>query len=324
MADTPDVKICVIDRPDGIPASPIDELEERWNVQRLLPDSLAEIDPDTTAVYIRAGYWNEIDELLRLAPAVRWIHVAMAGVEHLVTERLSTSDVVLTNSQGVLDAGIAEFTLGAALLWSKGLLRSVADTRLRQANYRNPLSNRELSAVIIGAGGIGTACAAALRANGVGSVIGVRRNPEAVGDDFHGAMTFSEAAGRMDDFTVVIAALPATTHTAGMLDADFLSGLGAQCVFINVGRGVTVDNVALAEEMQRRPDSAAVLDVTDPEPLPQDHPLWECDNVVISPHMSGETNDRHENFARLFVENLCRFVNGSTLRNVVDTSVYRR
>lgn len=312
------VKLCVIDRTDGADDPRIGQLESRCRLQRILPDQLPEILPDTEVAFVRAGYWKEIDRLLDLAPGLRWVHVTMAGVEHLMTEKLAASEVVLTNSQGVLDAAIADFTVAAVLMWSKGLVRSAYDTRQRRADYREPLGNEELTALIIGAGGIGTACARALKHIGVPMVAGVRRSSRPLDPVFGEALQFADLPEVIGGYSVVVAALPATAETTGMLNAALLDALAPKSVFVNVGRGVTADNVALARAMYARPEAAAILDVTDPEPLPADHPLWDCPNVVISPHMSGDTTDRHAKFTDLFLENLCRYEAGQGLLNRID------
>ena len=316
------MKICVIDRPDGADDPRIGQLEGRSRLQRILPSNLSEVSADTEVAFIRAGYWNEIDSLLDLAPALRWVHVNMAGVDHLMTDKLVASGVTLTSSQGVLDNAIAEFAVASALMWAKGLVRSAHDTRLRESNYRELLGNNELRALIIGAGGIGTACAAALRRAGVSSVAGVRRSSRRLDPTlFDETLAFGDLPTKVGDYSVIVAALPATSETEGMIDRTIFDALAQHAVFINVGRGVTADNVALANAMKARPESAAILDVTDPEPLPRDHPLWDCANVVISPHMSGDTANRHAEFTDLFLENLSRYESGLDLMNQVDLTV---
>lgn len=313
-------RICVIDRTDGVRSPELDRYAAVHHVQTLRPDTARSIDPGTEVVFVRAGYWNAIDALLEDAPALRWVHINMAGVDHIVTPALRASDVVLTNARGVLDEAIAEFVQGAVLLWSKGLLTSVLDTRERRTNYRTLKGNDELAAVVIGAGSIGTAIARKLRAMGVPWVDGVRRTVGAASGEFDRVLTVDELRGTLGEYSVVVAVLPATETTRGLLGEELLSALAEETVFVNVGRGDTVDNVALAAAIEARPGSAAILDVTSPEPLPPEHPLFERRNVVISPHMSGDTHSRHARFTELFLGNLERFRRGERLRNVVDTA----
>lgn len=316
-------KVAIIDRSDGADSQLLNDIPAALNggrqaieVQRLLPVQLADLDPGTDVVFVREGYWNEIDRLLATAPELSWIHVNMTGVDHLPVNRLNRAGVRLTTCRGVLDRAIAEFVLGGVLLWSKGLLRFLADTHDRVTVYREPRANDELRTLIIGSGNIGSECARTLRHAGFDWITGVRRRiaPSPEFDEVHGPADLGRLLAAND---VVIACLPANDDTKGMIGRAELRGLKDSSVFINVGRGSTVDNAALAEAMLARPDAAAVLDVTEPEPLPPDHPLWECTNVVISPHMSGDTAGRHDAFAALFIENLQRYCCGRDLLNQV-------
>lgn len=320
------LRIAIIDRSDGADSTLLDDLGSavslpgtKFTVQRLLPDELRQVHPDTSVVFVRAGYWNDVERLLELAPAVSWIHVNMTGVDHLPVDRLGTAGVILTTCRGVLDHAIAEFVLGSVLLWSKGLLRSALDTQQRRTNYREPKANAELNALIIGTGNIGSECARVFRQAGFGPIVGIRRTPIAL-PDFDEVASVGKLSALIGQHDVVLACLPATTATDGLIGSAVLGQLREESVFINIGRGSTVDHLALAEELNARSRAVAVLDVTDPEPLPADHPLWDCSNVVISPHMSGDTVGRHDAFASIFLENLRRYCVEEKLLNRVGQS----
>ncbi len=322
------MKLAIIDRPDGADSrllgdisGQLADLDIEVEVQRLQPNEVDSIDPDTSAVFVRAGYWSNAEVLLEVVPGLRWIQVAMTGVDHLPVERIMSAGVQLTNSRGVLDQAIAEFVLGSVLIWSKGLLRSTMDTRLHRTEYRESKSNAELKTLIIGTGSIGSACASALRAAGFGKIDGIRRTGSAH-PDFDEVFIGADLREQVGCYEAVIACLPLTPLTDGLIGSSELSQLGTESVFVNVGRGATVDNRALAAQLDLRPESAAVLDVTEPEPLPIDHPLWSCPNVVISPHISGDTRARHDAFASLFLTNLRRFCTQSDLINLVNPSEF--
>lgn len=317
------MKIAIIDRSDGVDSALLNDLGMALHdlgieieVQRFIPESLPHIHPDTAMVFVRAGYWNEADRLLELAPAVKWIHVNMTGVDHLPVDRIDSAGVILTTCRGVLDHAIAEFVLGSVLLWSKGLLRSSLDTREARTRYREPKANAELNALIIGTGSIGSECARVFRRAGFGRIVGIRRTPTPQ-SDFDEVLGVGELQNQVGHHDVVLSCLPGNATTGGLLGSSVLRQLREESVFINVGRGSAVDHGALAQAMGARPGSVAVLDVTDPEPLPSDHPLWNCSNVVISPHMSGDTVGRHDAFASLFLDNLRRFCTGEGLLNRV-------
>lgn len=317
------LRIVIVDRSDGADSSRLGDLGSAVNVpgaefkvQRLLPADLRQVHPDTSVVFVRAGYWNDVERLLELAPAVSWVHVNMTGVDHLPVDRMESAGVILTTCRGVLDLAIAEFVLGSVLLWSKGLLRSALDTRERRTDYREPKANSELNALIIGTGNIGSECARVFRQAGFGRIVGIRRTPVPL-PDFDDVASVEVMPIQISQHDVVVSCLPATSATDGLIGSAVLRQLRKESVFINVGRGSTVDHMALAEEMNARAGTVAVLDVTEPEPLPMDHPLWDCSNVVISPHMSGDTVGRHDAFAALFVENLRRYCSGDELLNRV-------
>ena len=313
------VPICIIDRADGRGAetAALDRLCAQLDVQRILPHQLGEIRPETRAIYVRAAYFGDLEEPLRQLSELSWIHVAIAGTEHLPTELFRERGVALTNSAGVLDDAIGDFVVASVLMWSKGLLQSVRDTEEEVLNHREPIGNDELRVLIVGAGGIGGATARAFRQLGVPHIAGVRRDPAALDSVFDEHVPTVDLAKRVGDFNVVIASLPATAATANLISREVLESFGHPGVFVNVGRGTSVDHAALVDMLRAAPESAAVLDVTEPEPLPSGHPLWRLPNSVISPHMAGDTLSRHERYALLFEANLERFSRGEALLNQV-------
>lgn len=315
MSKTNDLRVAILDRPNGAESLLLTELEQRVRVQKILPDEIHALDPQTEVMLIRGGFWSDMELLLKLAPGLRWIHVNMAGLEHLDLKFLGDRGVILTNSQGVLDRPIAEFVIGAVLLWSKGLYQSVLHTHQGRWSPREPLSNGSMSTLILGAGGIGAECAKLLKQVGFGKVAGFRRDPSLLSPIFDEYLSAEQLPDRIGDFDVVICSLPSAESTENLVSARLLKRLGRAVVFINVGRGDTVDQKALAEALSDRPESLAILDVTEPEPLPSGHPLLQCRNVVISPHIAGETVERHDNFTRVFIENLDRFLEGAPLKD---------
>src|SRR5699024_3241704 len=185
---------------------------------------------------------------------------------------------------GVLDKAIAEFVLGAILQWSKGLHVSLLDTQQRRWIPREPLANRSITTLVLGAGSIGTECARVLKRAGFGAVAGFRRQPSRLDPIFDEYVGAEELPARIGDFNAVVSCLPAGTSTEGFISRTLLERLGAATVFVNVGRGSTVDQGALADVLEARAGSLAVLDVTSPEPLPVDHPLLRAPTGVSNPH----------------------------------------
>jgi phosphoglycerate dehydrogenase-like enzyme len=163
--------------------------------------------------------------------------------------------------------------------------------------------------VVLGAGDIARRVAAALRVFDA-SVTLVARTARA------DVRTLADLPGLLPATRVVVVALPLTDQTRGLVDAAFLAALPAGAVVVNVARGAIVDTGALLAELERRRLSA-FLDVTDPEPLPPDHPLWAAPNVLITPHVGGGTSGWQRRGYRLVREQLRRYAAGEALLNVI-------
>jgi phosphoglycerate dehydrogenase-like enzyme len=112
--------------------------------------------------------------------------------------------------------------------------------------------------------------------------------------------------------------VPLTPSTRRLMSRERIAAMKSEAVFINIGRGGTVDEEALLDALRNRRIRGAALDVFDVEPLPPEHPLWQLDNVLISPHTADHTDDAHERAVNFFIENLRRFRAGESLENVVD------
>jgi phosphoglycerate dehydrogenase-like enzyme len=151
-------------------------------------------------------------------------------------------------------------------------------------------------------------------------VTGVRRRPSEADlsyvDEVTALADLREAVSRCD---AVVLALPSTAATDGMFDAELLAAMPEGAVLVNVGRGTTVDEPALVAALRNGHLSGAALDVFATEPLPPDSPLWELDNVLVSPHTAALSDRENERIVDVLVDNLHRFVDGRALRNVVDT-----
>jgi phosphoglycerate dehydrogenase-like enzyme len=171
---------------------------------------------------------------------------------------------------------------------------------------------------IAGLGAIGMAVAQWCAALGM-RVIGLRReaglpNPEFVSEVFSSAAI--DAFLQRCDFVVL--ALPLTAETRGLLSAERLAAMKAGAHLINIGRGDLVDETALIEMLRTRKIAGAVLDVFQTEPLPEHHPFWQMDNVLVTPHISGNFEEYVDRIGEQFAENLARYARGEALLNVVD------
>jgi phosphoglycerate dehydrogenase-like enzyme len=260
------------------------------------------------AVLVAPRYGSALTELWRELAGVRWIHTLAAGVEFLPFDLLRRSSIVVTNSRGLYADALAEFAVAAMLWFAKDLRRLV---RNQEAAQWEPYTVERLAgqtAGIIGYGGIGRAIGTRAAALGM-HVIGVGRRQE------FGDPTIDDAVAQAD---FVVMCTPSTPRTYRLMSKDRFARMKPSAVFINVGRGATVDEDALVEALAANRIRGAALDVFEAEPLPPAHPLWRLENVLLSPHSADRTSDSHLRAMQFFLENLRRFRAGESLENVVD------
>ncbi len=275
--------------------------------------------PDLDVVFA----WNfdrpTLLDVVPRAPRLRWIQSISAGVEELALPTLPAHGVVLTNAAGVYDPGLAESVLGFLLAISARLLE---DARLRPGDW--PADEirllRGTTALVVGVGSIGTEVGRLLRAAGL-HVRGVARTPRAPDGIFDAIAGPDELVGELARADHVVNVLPITDATRGKFDAATFAAMRPHAVFVNIGRGATVDELALIEALERGVIAGAALDVFAEEPLPAESPLWRMPNVLVSPHRAGDHERWAEDVVALFVDNLRRFVAGEALRNVVDVEL---
>ena len=262
--------------------------------------------------------WNFLSDAVRpawtassAAESVRWVHTASAGVDRVAFPELLSSAATLTNSRGVFDGPMAEYVLGAILAFAKDLPRTLRlqDAATWRHRETEPVAGR--TAVVVGSGPIGHAITALLRAVG----LRVEQVGRAARDGVH---AFDALGSLLPGADFLVLAAPLTEQTRGLLDATTLGLLPGHARVVNVGRGALIVQDDLVEALREGRIGGAALDVFEVEPLPRSSPLWELDNVIVSPHMSGDIVGWRDALVDLFVENLTRFREGRELRNVVD------
>jgi phosphoglycerate dehydrogenase-like enzyme len=272
--------------------------------------------PDLEAVFA----WNfdraTLRDLVPRAPRLRWIQSISAGVEDLVSPALAAHGVTLTNAAGVYDPGLAESVLGFLLAFSTRILE---DARLEPGAWPHDGTRllRGTIASVVGAGSIGTETGRLLRAAGL-HVRGVARTARPPDEVFESIVGPDALLGELSAADHVVNVLPITSATRGMFDAAAFAAMKPSAVFVNIGRGTTVDETALEEALRDGVIAGAALDVFEMEPLPTESPLWRMPNVLVSPHRAGDHERWEADVVALFLDNLRRFVVGEPLRNVVD------
>ena len=265
---------------------------------------------------------GHVEDLVPVAPKLRWVQASMAGAGEIAERAgLQNTNVTVTTASGVYSGPLAEFVMMALLAHVKDLdrlRRDKAEKRWREA-HTETLHGKSLC--IVGMGNIGRAVAERARPFGVRVVVvkrTIRENDVAwsyadklyVTRDLHPAL-------READYVVVT--LPGTPETHRLLDAEAISTMKQGAYFANVGRGKAVDEGALIEALRSGHLSGAALDVFEEEPLPEESPLWDLENVIVSPHSTdnvpGLTNELQ---SKLFRDNLRRYLDGEPLINELD------
>jgi len=251
------------------------------------------------------------------AESLRWVHAGTAGVNHVLTDEVITSDVVVTNSRGVFDEPMAEYVLALALAFAKDLPTTLGLQRERRWRHRETERLGGRHALVAGTGPIGRAIGRKLTAAGM-TVTGVGRRARATDPDLGSVLPMERLADGLAEADYVVLAAPLTDATRGMVDAAALAAMKPTARLINVGRGPLVVQDDLVEALATGRIAGAALDVFADEPLPESSPLWTMPNVIVSPHMSGDVVGWRSELVALFHDNLTRYLDGRPLRNVVD------
>ncbi|NQD86485.1 D-2-hydroxyacid dehydrogenase [Paenarthrobacter sp. CM16] len=295
----------------------LDEVRELAEVRLTKADRLPEALAGADVLYQWHSFSPALRENWAAASTLKWVHVSAAGVSELLFEDLINSNVLYTNSRGVLSRAIAEFALGFVLDSAKDAHGSFRLQQGRRWQHRVTRKIQGQRALVVGTGSIGRETAYLFHGVGL-RVSGAGRSSRPGGAYFEEIHSSKDLAQVVQDFDYVVLAAPLTEHTKGLVDADVLSAMKPTAHLINVGRGELVQTDALVDALCSGTIAGAALDVVHPEPLPVEHPLWSMENVILTPHMSGDTEDYLDDLGKLFVENLGRFSRGEPLQNVVD------
>lgn len=295
----------------------MDEIEELAEVRLTQADGLAEALAGADVLYQWHSFSPALRENWAAAASLKWVHVSAAGVSQLLFDDLINSDVAYTNSRGVLSRAIAEFALGFVLDIAKDAQGSLRLQQGRRWQHRVTRKIQGQRVLVVGTGSIGREIAALFRAVGL-RISGAGRSSRPGDEYFEEIHSSRDLALIARDFDYVVLAAPLTDDTKHLVDADVLSAMNPTAHLINVGRGELVDTDALVGALRSGSIAGAALDVVHPEPLPKEHPLWSMDNVILTPHMSGDTEEYLDDLGKLFLENLWRYNRGEPLQNVVD------
>ena len=257
-----------------------------------------------------AGAWHAAADL-------KWIHCCGAGVDTVLFPDLRRSDIILTNARGVFDRAMAEYVLGLVLALCKFFPQTFAAQSARRWAYRLSETIEHRRVLIVGAGSIGRCIARLLASVGM-QVEGVGRTARQGDADFLKIHAIEDLDAVLPGADFVIAALPLTDATHRVFRGPQFAAMRAGARFVNVGRGAAVDESALIDALHSGEIAGAALDVFLTEPLPEDSPLWSVENLIVSPHMSGDFEGHQAALFDVFVDNLRLFQAGEPLNNIVD------
>jgi phosphoglycerate dehydrogenase-like enzyme/glyoxylase-like metal-dependent hydrolase (beta-lactamase superfamily II) len=265
-------------------------------------------------------------DIVRNGKKLRWIQVAHAGVEKDISPELQNSKIVLTNTQRLYGPHVADQAFALLLSLTRGLAKGLhAEGNAKASDHwdwlKTGIKPQELhgkTMLVVGLGGIGTQIARRAHAFGM-RVMAVDPNEKIQRPDFVFSLDRPAKMKKLlPKADVVVLACPLTKETKGMMGAGEFKAMKKTAYFINIARGGIVKTEDLVEALKTKQIAGAGMDVTDPEPLPSDHPLWKLPNVAISPHIGGQSPEGKERQWRLYRENLRRFVAGEPLLCVVD------
>jgi len=290
----------------------------------LVPD--ANTSGEFDAVILVCSFPGALD----YAENVAWIHSYSAGVENclahpsLRSRNAGKQDYIITNSSGTAASIIGEHAIAMMMSFSRGL-HHFRDAQATQSWSRSMVDESSVTTtiggktiLILGLGSIGKEVAR--RAHALGMRVIATRNSSRSGPDYVDYVGLSDETFRLaSEADVIVNALPLTDTTRGMLNKDFFEVMKNTALYVSVGRGATTNTDDLLVALQSGELAGAALDVTDPEPLPDNHPLWKQKNVIITPHLAGTGGDARARVYGLLLENVRRYQAGEPLINPVSS-----
>lgn len=257
--------------------------------------------------------------LVPAAEELEWLQTQSAGVDRYTSVPLLPENVILTNAVGGYGVAVSEHMTALTLAVMKNLPIYSAN-QVRHNWLRGTKNAKQIegsTVLVLGMGNIGTNYARQMKGLGC-HVIGVRRSDKPMPEYFDEQYLLEDLDRILPQADIVAMVIPGGHQTAKLMDARRLFLMKEGSVIVNAGRGVSIDTEALAEALRSGHLAGAGLDVTDPEPLNEDNPLWDLENVLITPHIAGMLEGNRDRVSEILLENLTSFCKGEPLRNIVD------
>lgn len=294
-----------------------DELRRRTGAEIVDVESLLDLGERLDEVTAIIPRWRLKAEDLDLLPNLRWIQSFSAGVNTYPLAEIAKRGILLTNTRGTHAPQMSDQIMGMVLAFSRPLMECIRHQKERRWQVDYPLEElTEKTLLIVGAGSIGQLLAKKAKAFDM-RVVGLKRHPEAL-PDYDEVRPLDQLEVSLGEADYVVLLAPLTPSTRGMLGEKELRLLKPTAVLINAARGPLVEEAALLRALQEKWFRGAGLDVFSKEPLPEDSPLWDLENLILTPHIGGFSDRHTDRTVDFLVRNIHHFQQGESLENLVN------
>ena len=293
--------------------------EPRLDLRESLIDDFPEIsfvfdqsisDDELSQAEILVTYGEDLDEeKIAIAQKLQWIFVASAGIEKMPAQAIAERGIYVSNVRGIHKKPMMETILAHILALKRGL-PSIYEQQAR-GEWKKNISLTELNdstVMILGPGAIGQEIGRILQALGV-HTIGINSTGKMV-DYMNETYPITQWVDYVPKADIIISMLPSTPKTKGLITREHFETMKSSAIFMNFGRGDVVKEAVLVEALQERLIAHAVLDVYEEEPLPATSPIWQLNNVTVSPHISSHSSRYVERSLSIFKPSLRKWLNG--------------
>lgn len=285
-------------------------------IQALAPDYLVQTtlsNDEVAQVEISVGWPKEFNDSLLASKQLKWVQSISAGVDSLPLKQFSENDILLSNGSGIHALSISEHIIGTLLSYYRGLNQAIKYQNKKEwvtdfVHY-DQLAGKNL--LVVGTGHIGQQLSKSIRSLGV-NVYGINTTGHSA-EGFIETYSIKNLTKIVTEMDIVVGILPGTADTYHIFNSDVFDQMKSSAMFVNVGRGNTVHTKELATALSNKQIAFAALDVFEEEPLPKDSPLWEIENLLITPHISGLTVDFQNKFMKIFLANLKSYLEKDAL-----------
>ncbi|NWO07803.1 MAG: D-2-hydroxyacid dehydrogenase [Alteromonadaceae bacterium] len=316
VSDKPVITVLTAPGEDAPPG--IEEVKARGEVrfawdEQTLRDTL----PGTDVMMVTDFRTEAFEAAWPAADRLQWIHATSAGVDALMFPGLIESDVTVTNARGIFDRGIAEYVACTMLMFAKDFPQNIRLQQKHQWKHRDTELVHKKRVLVVGAGSIGHQIARLARGIGM-EPHGIARKAKDDDPDFEAIHSNDDLFEQLPLADFVVIAAPLTPQTEGLFDQKAFKAMKNTARLINIGRGPIVKTDDLISALDNGEIAGAGLDVFEEEPVPEDHPLWDYENVTMSAHMAGDFIGWKRALTDQFLENFDLWAQGKDRFNLVD------